>query len=235
MVSGSGVLTILSNLSFLLAIVASWTHGRIISFGVFIAAMFISATHHACDWFDACLLPYKVNQLADFSLATILVPLTVIRFIYWRKNDDPRIVGLDAPWAETLTFIYFALLTVVSVVYTDGGMISQCIIMGASILLLAVYFVAYSARFKAMPKYEWKSLSIGVFLTLMAVALFELQELMPSIYAYIHSEWHLLAGVGQAWVIISRRKLPRYLTAASHYLGSSVMKTKTVIKQPSGY
>lgn len=224
---GESVLLILSNLPFLLASWRAFQWGRFTRACIYLLETIFSSAYHTCDSYNMCMFDYQTLKSLDFVFASFAVPLAALYLPYWRTTGDPKAVGIGYAWLEKLFMIYFFVFTAIAVVLTEGGSFGQVLILGLSFFFAVSYLIAYGYKWKSLPRYEWKSLSIALNLSVFSIMLFIIQEHIPGLYRWIHSIWHILAGLGQAYLIQSKSPVQPYLNAEAR-ISSKVVPSRNV-------
>lgn len=173
--------------------------------------IFASAFHHACLGGINCVFPPTIARKTDFFFAQLLVPMTALYLI-----QEPL------KYAKVKRYvIWLFMVTLFSVeVFTDEPFLIQLIVVCASLVMLCAYWIIYALhasrccsdskpkRSCRFPPYDWYNLSMGFWLSILAVSLFGTQGHWPGGYDWIHSVWHILAAEGQDYFVQSRTPAP---------------------------
>lgn len=169
----------------------------------------VSGLYHSCDSFPStCLFEFKTHNNLDFFFAQLIIPVSAIYLIYF------------PPWLYwfqgVLILVLFAPAVWVITVTMSTDLWVQGLIAGASLLPVLIYWAWYAyytqkitgkARF---PPYSWGYLVLTISLLGLSVTLFSFQQLWHSGYWAIHSLWHILAAIGQYFLLKVRTALPQY-------------------------
>lgn len=213
MSTGVEWLLVATNAAFILpAIKAAMLH-RYTRAVLYFFMIFASSFHHACIGGINCVTPADIARKTDFFFAQLLIPVTSLYLIEF---------PLKYAWLERwLIWGFMAALYFVEV-FTNEPMLVQTIVVGVSVFLLIGYWIlhgSYEARqYQKLhgrrpenpckgcrfPNYSWYSLSLGIWLSMLAMGLFGTQGSWPGGYDWIHSLWHVLAALGQYWILSSR-------------------------------
>lgn len=196
------VLSVVSNLAFLLPSVQSvilrhWTRAVLYFFMIF-----ASGFYHTCiAWSGACVLDARIHCKLDFFFAQLLIPVTAL-----------YIIKFKGAWCflERVLIMLCALVLFIVETVSDEPFIIQVIIAGASFFAIVAYWIGYAIYTKRtegrarIPRYDWGAMMLGVGCTAFACVLFATQRMWHQGYPWIHSIWHVLAALGQYWVLMTR-------------------------------
>lgn len=196
------VLSVLSNVAFLLPSVQSvylrhWTRAVLYFFMIF-----ASSFYHACNtWAGHCVLDARTHCKLDFFFAQLLIPVTAL-----------YIIKFKGAWCflERVLIMFTALVLFIVESVSDEPFIIQGIIAGASFGAIVVYWIGYAIYTKhtegraRIPRYDWSAMTKAVVCTTFACILFVTQRQSHTSYQWIHSVWHVLAAFGQYWVLQTR-------------------------------
>lgn len=207
------VLLTLSNLAFVVPATVAFSWGHFLLGFVYASVVPVSASYHLCDSFGLCMFRYSVHRLLDYTFAGLTVPLTGLIFVYWRDRPEKGARGVGFPWLHKLFALYFAALTAILIVTTNGSMVSQIVLFGAAVLLIGGYWFVYWVVYERIPHYDWTALHIGLNLTLLSLLLFVVNSRYPSYYWGTHSLWHIFSAFGQAYIVRVVPPVAAYLNA----------------------
>ncbi len=200
--SAPDVLLIISNIAFFApAIKAHYLH-RNTRAVIYTLMVFASSFYHACNSYTGlCLFPPNIQRKVDFFFAQWLIPLTALYVIKF----SPDWYFLER-W---LIFLFAVAIFTVEVFYNEPFVL-QLIIAGISLLLIIGYWVCFaickaqSGEKPRIPKYDWGYFALGIIATAVACTLFTVQNSWHLGYWMVHSEWHVLAGLGQFFILCIR-------------------------------
>lgn len=190
-----------SNLVFLLPAIRAASRGLMTRFVFNALVPFTSGGYHACRTGTTCIfgLPYPVFHATDFVVAQMAIPLSALYLVHW---------GAYA-WLERIFILGFLTGMILAVVQGASSFLAQGIIAGISIGIVLVYWAGYAITSywdkgrPAFPRYDWGALLAGISYTGIAIGLFQLQNRLPmEWYWIIHSAWHIMAALGQ-WFILA--------------------------------
>lgn len=216
MSGGEEILLVISNLIYIIPAIVAWKWGFIALFAVLIAIGFLfSPAYHLCGSFDVCIYSYRVHKILDYIPATLSIALASLLFIYWRDSDDISQRGVGYPWLQKLFVFYFIVLSTGLNLISSSAMIAQGTIFGISAFIIFGYWFVYFRTHGTFPRYEWKSLFIGVSLITASLLMFVVNDLIPSYYWATHPLWHILGALGLTFVIMIRPPVPKYLNSES--------------------
>jgi hypothetical protein len=196
------VVTIISNVAFLLpsvqsAILRHWTRACL-----FFLMIFASSFYHACNSFPGnCYLDANIHRKLDFFFAQWLIPVTALYIIKFK--------GAWCFLERVLIIATGLILFIVEAVSNEPFMI-QVLLAGLSFLAIIVYwigFAIYTKKFEGkarIPTYDWEAMVYGVGCTALACVLFATQRMWHQGYPWVHSIWHILAALGQYWILMTR-------------------------------
>jgi len=199
---GIDVLTILSNLAFIIPTIGAAKQRRWTRAFVYFLMIWASFTYHLCDSFDACLFTFNEHHFIDFFFAQFLIFLSGLYFVEY----SPKY-----PYAERFLIITSAIIVVILEITLGGELIVQGAIVGVVLFGILVYWIIRGS----VPKYNMKYLALGVTLTSLSVTLYVYQNILPQSYWSIHSLWHLGGSLGQYYLLFIKRAAPRYMAADS--------------------
>lgn len=184
---------ITTNASFLLPATKSKQLEHVTRAMLFVLMMISSAIHHTCCSFpmSGCLLPAALARKLDFFFAQLLIPVTALYLV---------IFPAQYAYIERWLIMSFAfVLFFVEALYNEPFII-QVIIAGASLSIIVIYWVGWGIP----AEYNWKYLSLGMALTGLACTLFSTQKNWHEGYGLVHSMWHVVAALGQYFILCVR-------------------------------
>jgi len=198
--NGLDYFLVFSNLFFILPAIRALYKREWIRAIVFFLITFISGTYHLCDSsIMACLWETYIHHDLDFFLSQLLIPMTILYFIYFKYR-----------FIETWILIIFAFAIYFVQVLTDSTQMNvQIIIVGISLGILLIYLVYHGIRFKRWPRYHAKSLIWGIIFTVAGVLFFVWD--MGDAYWALHSSWHIFVAIGQYFLLGIKDAAPLYV------------------------
>ena len=193
----------LSNLIFLVDSYIAFVYARYTRAFIYLAIVFASGSYHLCkSYVNACLFDYTVQRNIDFFFAEFVIPLTAFYLM-----DFGRLAFLET-WLILLTAVVLALIQISG----HAGMMVHGAIAVTSASLLIGYWALTCCR---RVRYNFLYLFIGIFLTALGVILFTIQETWMDAYWALHSLWHVLVGLGQYFIIITKPPAKRWQNLAT--------------------
>jgi hypothetical protein len=202
MSTGFEWLLVATNAFFILPCIVSDERNRFTRSVVYFLMALASSFHHACIGGIGCVLAPTIARKTDFFFAQLLVPVTSLYLI-----EFPQRVA----WVERWLIWTFMVALYGVEIFTNEPFWMEAIVVGTSILILVVYWIMYGiyeyqeGRGWRFPPYDWYNLTVGIWLSVLAIGLFGTQGHWPGGYDYIHSLWHTLAAFGQTWILLSRK------------------------------
>lgn len=189
-----------------------------------------SALYHLCDSFpNACLFSYGIHIDLDFFFAQLIIPMSSLYLIYFTPSYQ---------WIWfILFFIFFAPGVWVVTISMGNALWVQGVISAVAIGIVAIYWMYYyavqtkklSGRCK-FPPYNWMYLLMAIALTGLSISLFSVQNIWHTGYWAIHSLWHVLAALGQYFLLKIREV--GWVHDMNHYkslISSSINEKKITI------
>jgi len=162
--------------------------------------------YHTCNSFPGhCLIEAVWHRHLDFFFAQLLIPvitLHLVQFSAWWAFLE-RILLLTAAFV-----IFMVQLAVGESIYI------QMVISAVCLAGLVAYWIVYAVwnAYKnpeeglKLPDYHWENLGWGIGLLAIACSLFGAQMQYHLIYWAVHSCWHVNAGMGLLFVMLSKDK-----------------------------
>jgi hypothetical protein len=189
-------LLVISNLFFVVPMVLSVVLHHWTMTAAYFLSMVSSIFHHTCSaWDGACVLSPDLHRKLDFFFAQWLIALSALYLIMFAANYYFLQRWIIIAWAVGI----FALEAV-----TNEAFIGQLIVGGISLSLLLLYWIGYALDKGGFPPYDLQALVMGLLLSGLACVLFATQMTWPGGYIWIHSVWHMLAAIGQAFLLSAR-------------------------------
>ncbi len=202
------VLTIVSNLFFILSAVTAWMGEIWVLVALYVLIIINSSMYHACNSFASlCVFPSLTHRMMDFFFAQLTIPATMFTLILFpraRRN------------IQTMSFIGMAFaIFLVQQAVGESIYIQLAIAVGAigGIVLYWIIYAGHAARTTGkftLPPYDWGHLIMGVVLTATACALYATEMQYHLLYWAVHSVWHGVAAMGQVFVILARPPDPEH-------------------------
>lgn len=218
------VLLVVSNLAFLIpSIQAAYLH-RFTRAAIFFLMIFASGLYHLCKAYSStCVFDAQVHRKLDFFFAQLIIPVTALYFIYfppkWRR-------------LERWLIILFAVVLFVLEVLFDEAFFIQMILAIVGFFIIVFYWIGFAIdRFATegkarLPHYDWNMVVLGIVFTFMAVSLFATQKGWPQGYWAIHSDWHILAALGQYFILLIRPAAPAWAAVDARINGAPKARPK---------
>lgn len=202
------VLLIISNLAFFAPAYKAHELNRRTRSIIYTFMVFASAFYHACNsYLGLCLFSPNVQRKVDFFFAQWLIVITALYIIKF-----PVHLYYIERW---LIFVAALGIFIVEFFYNEPFAL-QLIIVGLSVAAIVIYWICFAVA-KAqcgenprIPFYNWGHLIFGVSLTALACVLFTVQSDWHLGYPYVHSVWHVLAALGQYFILCSRDAGDKY-------------------------
>lgn len=199
------VLCVISNVAFIIPSAKSaqlrhWTRAVLFFFMIF-----ASSFYHACNsWSGHCYLDAVIHRKLDFFFAQLLIPVTAL-----------YIIKFEGAWCflERVLIMFAALVLFIVESVSDEPFIIQIIIAASSFFAIIAYWIGYAIYMKNLtgkariPRYDWSAMALAVACTAFACVLFATQRMWHQGYPWVHSIWHVLAALGQYWVLMTRPKI----------------------------
>lgn len=194
-----------SNLAFFLPAIRAAARGLMTRFFFNALVPFTSGTYHECRAGGTCVfgLPFPALKGADFVVAQMAIPLTALYLIHWKNYA----------WMERIFILSFLTGLIFSVVQGNSLTFTAGVVAVVAFAIVVIYWIGYALASywdtgkSAFPRYDWGALVAGLSFTGVAIGLFQLQnELASSWYSPVHGDWHIMAALGQ-WFILAV-KLP---------------------------
>lgn len=198
------VLVVYSNAAFVMPAVKAFELNRETMAPSYVVMMFFSSFYHTCNnWSGLCVLPANLLRKMDFFMAQYLIMLTALYIIQFTRT-----------WAWVERWLIVATLVALFVVEAtlNEPFAAQIIIAGVAALFIIIYWVVYAVTRKngsRFPPYDWEAFSMGIALLALACVLFSTQRQWHLGYPWVHSVWHVLAALGQYYILCTRRAAPR--------------------------
>lgn len=188
-----------------------WGHGIWPLF--FLSVLLWSSSYHICDTFKGyCLFGnYPLLHFLDFWSAQMDVTVSLLQLIYWESPTTMIAHPVSVPFLQTAFFFFFGLLNAVLVHLTGASPISQFISIAAVGLVIICYWIDYYATYRSFPRYNYSHMILGLSFMGVSILLFNFQNIVPSLYFYIHSLWHATGLCGGWYWISVTVKYPKYL------------------------
>jgi hypothetical protein len=183
-------LTVLSNLALLVPAVVAYKYNRILRCSVLILETIVSSLYHLCDYSGNCLFPFQTLHYFDFSLAQLLIVLSVLYLIDF---DD------DHLWLEWVMIFISGCIIVILQVSFSGELAVQAGVVGVCALIVVVYWLVWG-----VPKYRWEYFAAGITLVSASSMFYAFQGVNPGGYWAIHSLWHIAGAMGIAFLFFIR-------------------------------
>lgn len=209
-----------SNLAFIPVIWRSLQFRQYIRAVIFTGNLLSSSTYHLCKPVNGvCLLPYYALGNFDFFFA-ILNPVVVALYLipFDAIYKDPvtgKYVGRGVKGAvlvrhslrhiEQMMLLGYGFLIAILLALGFNSFVAFGVVGGSvSVIVLAAVLYNYSV-YEIRPHFDWPDLVIALVLLATGSTLFIVQEFMsPQLYWIVHSIWHVLAAVGQLYLLDSR-------------------------------
>lgn len=234
------VLTIISNVAFLLPACEAAYKGKWTRFSIYILIVVASSMYHTCNSYPgSCALPSETLRHLDFFFAQLLIPLTALYVIHF-----------SARWAflERIFIVAFAFGIFLVQMLIGESIYIQMIVASISFAIIVAYWTGYGIVYARLPYYNWDWLIMGLGFTAVACSLFVTQLQYHLLYAYTHSCWHTIAALGQYYLLLSCKTDPtaKFKSLDAHaetttglvlpkvYSGHNVIVHRTPLILPTG-
>lgn len=211
---------VFSNLSFLVPCIFALASNYYLESCYYASNFVYSSLYHLCkaDWIDAAgdggycfVLGFETFKGLDFFFAQMVIPIT---FFYFTSFDaivnlkTGKIVTGDRTWLKTILLYWFSFFNAFMIL--SGNEFND----NATVLILSsattVFLIAMSTYLNydgLYPKFHTTELLLGLFFSLIGISLMLIQDhVSGQLYWFIHSKWHVLASVGQTFLIISKKE-----------------------------
>jgi hypothetical protein len=205
---GEYVLTILSNLVFLIPAVEYYRHYRWTRGTIMLCVMVFSSMYHTCNSFEGgCVFDANYHRQLDYFFAQFTIPVVAIYLIYFPKGWL---------WLERIFLIAFA-ITIAILQHQIGEVLqNQLIICACAFGFILVYWVLFmgwnwkkTSTFD-LPPYDWEELGPAIMFLSLASSLFVIEAQSHGIRWSIHSVWHALGAMANYYVARIRPAADRY-------------------------
>ena len=184
-------LTVISNLSLLIPATIAFKYRRIFRCFVLILETIVSSLYHLCDYSGNCLFPFQTLHNFDFSLAQLLIVLTVLYLITFEEGYE---------WIEWLLIFISICVIIVLQSSFSGELAVQAGVVGACALIVVGYWLIWG-----VPEYHWEYFSAGIILVSASSMFYAFQGVNPSAYWAIHSLWHVTGAMGISFIFFIKK------------------------------
>ncbi|XP_064467289.1 post-GPI attachment to proteins factor 6-like isoform X2 [Ornithodoros turicata] len=191
------LLLTLSNLVMIPAMVLAYVRHHYLECVVYTAAMLASTFYHMCDaeLSPLCVVPLEVLQFWDFMLAIAAFWITLLAI----AKVPEKVRSVSA------TLGVLAIAAVVQYDRTSLAAFALPVTVGISIVLISWARQCYALRTCYPHRCVWLlSITPGFLLTGTGAALYAFFETRSN-YAYVHSAWHVFAGLALLCVLSLRQ------------------------------
>lgn len=189
------VTLMLSNLVFLITAYKAFKQNEYLFAWHYFWATWASFLYHMCLSFNVCIFTPQTMHHIDFFFAQMTIVVAGLLFIYFSKRYK---------WVKTGLYMLGAIL----IVTLQATVTAQLYVQGAVVLLvfllIIIYWIAYSQSRVGngrIPPYNITMLRLGLLLSVGATSLYAGQEMDISMYWAIHSIWHMMAAMGQIYLL----------------------------------
>lgn len=198
------ILTIVSNLGFLIPFAQAVHLGHVFVAFDLMAQLLFSMVYHTCNSFSGYCLSLSPTfwRNGDFFWAQYMIFRTALNLIHFRSRwTRPSLMIVAGVvifflqhWIGESTWLQFGVGFV-----SFGGLILYWIIYA-----LAVYAKDPDAPFMSLlPPYRWQYVGFGFALSGLACSLYVTEMLNHRLYWAIHSVWHMDAALGQYFILLA--------------------------------
>lgn len=211
---------IVSNYAFLPTIWRALQFRQYVRAFVFTGSLVSSSIYHLCKPENGvCLLPYHALGNFDFLFAILNMVITALYLVPFdavyinpttrkyvgRGVTGAKLIRPSQRHIETLIILSYAFIIAVLLSLGFNGVIAFLVV-GVTIVLVVTGATIYNyINWHIRPHFDWLDLIIAGTLLLAGATLFIVQEYMSHhVYWIIHSIWHVLAAVGQFYLLDSR-------------------------------
>jgi Protein of unknown function (DUF3522) len=188
------VLMIISNVAFIIPSIKSVALNRWTRAALYFCMIFASSFYHA--YFGV-----SVARKTDFFFAQLLIPVTALYIVQF---------GRKLYFLERWLIIAFAVALFLVEVFLNEPLWMQLVVVGVSAFVVLVYWGWHAWQRGGLPKYDWDNFALGIALSATACTLYVTQTEWHLGRAYIHSLWHVLAALGQYFILCIRPEGERY-------------------------
>jgi hypothetical protein len=142
----------------------------------------------------------SIHHHLDFFFSQLLIVLTALYFIDFGSWS----------FLERILIIFGALGIFFIEALTPTQLLTQALISGASLLLICIYvFLYHPARHGRVPDYHWPNVTWGIiFIALGCLCFALINQTSDGNYWWLHSMWHIFAGIGQFFILRIRDPVP---------------------------
>lgn len=198
--NAADVITIISNIFFIAPAWLAGYKGLWTRCAIYLCIIAFSSIYHTCNSYaGACLFDPLTCQRLDFFFAQFVIPLTALYLIIF-----PPLYR----FVERLLLIAFALAIFIIMYFCGLALIVQTILVGVALTMLIIFWIMYACLYNRFPPYRVYYLCMGLLLTFLACALFAVQSAYHQTYWAVHGCWHLLAAMGQYYLLQVRPRDP---------------------------
>lgn len=204
--NGWYVLTILSNLFFIIPSIRAFYMYRYFRSIVYFVMIFASGAYHACDSFDACIFDADLHHHLDFFFAQLIIVLSGLYIVYF---------PIEKEYWEYWLIVIGGLTIVVLQATLPGELTVQAGLCGIIFAGIVIYWVYQKGTYGKIPKYRWDMFLTGISLLAGSVMLYTIQNIWYQNYWGVHSLWHVAAALGQDFFLRIKPPAHWFQTAAS--------------------
>lgn len=207
-----------SNPAFLFPALFALASNYYIQASIYASNAINSSLYHLCkeDWIDAAgdggycfILSFFQYHAYDFFFAQMVIPITFLYFLNFDAIVDVRtrkVVTGDRKWMETLLLYWFAFFNAFMINSGNKFVYSATVLVISSfITVLFISIIIYIKYDGLYPRFYTTELVLALFFSGLAVSLMFIQDYVSNeLYWFIHASWHILASIGQFFLIISK-------------------------------
>lgn len=206
---GEYVLTILSNLLFIIPMIEAFRRHRFTRAMLFLGVLVFSSMYHTCNsFYGACVFNANFHRQLDYFFAQFTIPATALYIIIFPESIQ---------FLERILLIIFAVMVVILQSQMGEVMLGQLILVASAFGFILIYWFIYAIYQWAIkekgpyfPNYDWDEFVWGIALTGVASSLFVIEAQGHNLRWATHSVWHALGAMGQFFILRIREPAPRY-------------------------
>ena len=209
-----------SNLAFLIPCVFALASNYYFQACYYASITAYSSLYHLCkeDWIDAAgdggycfILGFQQFKGLDFFFAQMVIPITFFYFISFDaivNLKSGNIVTGDRKWLETILLYWFSFFNAFMILSGNEFNDNATVLTIAS--AVSVFFIALLAYINydgLYPKFYTTELLLGLFFSFFGISFMLIQDhVSGELYWFIHATWHVMASVGQTFLIVSKKE-----------------------------
>ena len=206
------ILTILSNLFFLIPSATAFSRGWWIRGWVFFWMVWASFVYHLCDSFNVCIFSFTAHHHIDFFFAQFLIVQTALFFPFYSPKYK---------WVEPGLMVLGAIGLIVLQLLLPADLGVQAAIVVVAFIAIVIYWIVYTCTNdqKRFPPYNWIKMLLSISLIGCSITLYTVQNLWPDAYWGVHSLWHTAAAFGQHYFLFIKpeKKVTTIKSARNRY------------------